>query len=1046
MKPNTPPPERQGVFNLSAWSIGQKPLIFFLMLITLVGGAISYTQLSRNEDPAFTIKTMVVAARWPGATIDDTTKLLTDRLEKKLEEIPYLDRLDSYTRPGETVIMVNLRDDAPARIVPDAWYQVRKKMADIAATLPSGVQGPFFDDEFGDTYGQIYGFTTEGFSDRELRDYLEGVRAELLRIPSIGKVQLLGVQEEQIAIEFSPGRLAAFELDEEAVLRALRAQNAVSPAGTMRLADDKIALRVSGGFASEESLRSVTLRANDRFVPLTELATIRRIPADPPAPQFRVNGEKALGLAISMASGGNLLAFGQEVRERMDEVRLALPHGIEMIQVADQSTVVKQAVSGFLTVLGEAVAIVLAVSFLSLGVRAGLVVSISIPFVLALTFIGMELTGIGLQRISLGALIIALGLLVDDAMITVEAMVGKLEEGWDIKRAASFAWDSTAFPMLTGTLVMIAGFIPVGFAASSAGEYCYSMFMVVLISLSASWVVAVLFSPLLGTLILPKSLPQHGHGSGRIMSAYERALSWGLAHRAITLTAAVAAFVLSLGASAYLEHQFFPPSDRPELLVSLTLPQSASLEATEREALKLEKLLKDDPDVERFSTYVGSGAIRFYLPMEVLLQNDNVTQAVVIAKGVKERDALQAKLAAKFKTEFPGLIARATPLELGPPVGWPLKYRVTGPDQTKVRDIAGQLANILSINPDTHDVHLLSGEPQRSVLVRVDQTQARALGLSSEDVASAMAAIFSGATVTTVRDQDRLIDVIVRAQIGERTDLATLANLNIRSAQGRAIPLTQIAELSYGVEDPIVWRRQRLPLVTVQGDVREGYEAATVVQALAPAVAQFSAGLPKGYRIETGGAVEEAAKGSASLSAVLPVTALVMCVLLMVQLRSFTRMFLALAMAPFGLIGVVLAMLPTGTPMGFVAQLGVIALVGMIVRNAIILIEEVDINVGAGRSPRDAIMHAAVHRARPIVLTACAAILGMIPIAPQIFWGPMAFAVIGGLAVATVVTLTVLPCAISLLLHWENRERRPQEPGLSAIPQADANSGPMGQT
>ncbi|MFD2646106.1 efflux RND transporter permease subunit [Pseudomonas japonica] len=1032
MKSETGQPEEKGGFNLSAWSIGQMPLMFFLMLITLVGGALSYSKLSRNEDPAFTIKTMVVAARWPGANIDDTTKLLTDRLEKKLEEIPYLDRLDSYTRPGETVIMVNLRDDAPSHIVPDAWYQVRKKMTDIAATLPSGVQGPFFDDEFGDTYGQIFGFTAEGYSDRELRDYLEGVRAELLRIHGIGKVQLLGVQEEQIVIEFSPGRLASFGLDENAVLRALQAQNAVIPSGTVRLPDDKISLRVSGGFASEESLRNVTLRANDRFVPLVELASIRRIPADPPAPLFRVNGEKALGVAISMAAGGNLLDFGEAVRTRMEDVRLALPHGIEMLQVADQSVVVKQAVSGFLTVLAEAVAIVLAVSFLSLGVRAGLVVSISIPFVLALTFIGMELTGIGLQRISLGALIIALGLLVDDAMITVEAMVGKLEAGWDLKRAASFAYESTAFPMLTGTLVMIAGFIPVGFAASSAGEYCYSMFMVVLISLSASWVVAVLFSPLLGTLILPKSLPHHGGGQGRIMAFYERALSWALGHRAVTLAIALGAFGASLGASAYLEQQFFPPSDRPELLVSLTLPQNASLDATNREALKLEELLKNDADVERFSTYVGSGAIRFYLPMEVLLQNENVTQTVVIAKGVKERDALQARLAQKFKTDFSGLIARATPLELGPPVGWPLKYRVTGPDQNTVRDIAARLANVVSANPDTREVHLLSGEPQRSVLVQIDQTQARALGFSSEDIASAMATIFSGSAVTTVRDQDRLIDVMVRAQTGERSDLATLANLQIRNGEGQNIPLSQIARLSYGVEDPIVWRRQRLPLLTVQGDVREGLEAATVVQALAPAVAEFARDLPKGYKVETGGAVEEAAKGSSSLAAVLPITALVMCVLLMVQLRSFSRMFLALAMAPFGLIGVVLAMLPTATPMGFVAQLGVIALVGMIVRNAVILIEEVDINVRGGQSALEAIVHASMHRARPIVLTACAAILGMIPIAPQIFWGPMAYAVIGGLAVATVVTLTVLPCGVSFLLQWENRRRKaPEHPAGS---------------
>lgn len=1015
-------PGGNGRFNLSSWAIGQKSLIFFLMLITLIGGAMSYTRLSRNEDPAFTIKTMVIAARWPGATITDTTKLLTDRLEKKLEEVPYLFRLDSYTRPGESVIMLNLRDDAPARVVPDAWYQARKKIADIAATLPSGVQGPFFDDEFGDTFGLIYGFTAEGFSDRELRDRLETVRAELLRIPNIGKVQLLGVQEEQIVIEFSPGRLAAFGLDEQSVLRALQAQNAVSPAGTMRLADEKIALRVSGSFASEEALRAVTLRANDRFVPLSDIATIQRIPADPPAPLFRVNGEKAMGVAISMAPTGNLLEFGEAVKAQMDAIKSTLPHGIEMMQVADQAVVVKQAVNGFVTVLLEAIAIVLAVSFLSLGMRAGLVVSVSIPFVLALTFIGMELTGIGLQRISLGALIIALGLLVDDAMITVEAMVGKLEAGEDLKRAASYAYESTAFPMLTGTLVMIAGFIPIGFAASSAGEYCYSMFMVVLISLSASWVVAVLFSPLLGTLMLPKTLPGHGHGNGRVMQAYEAVLGWVLAHRWITIGAAIAIFIVSLAGAARLEEQFFPASDRPELMVTVTLPQNASLEASNREAAKLEAVLKNDPTVERFSTYVGSGAVRFYLGLDLLLANDNITQTVVVTKGLKERDALQARLAEIYKADRSGLIVRATPLELGPPVGWPLKYQVTGPDQAMARDIAGKLANLIATNADTRDVHLSTGEPQRSVLVKVDQNQARAIGLSSEDVASAMASIFSGVSVTSVRDQDRLVEVIMRARSGERTDLATLGNLQIQTPKGRSVPLSQIAELSYGVEDPVVWRRQRLPMMTVQADIQPGLQPTTVVNALAPAVAAFAAGLPEGYRVATGGVVEEAGKGNASIVAVLPLTALVMCALLMVQLRSFSRMALAFAMAPFGLIGVVAAMLPTGTPMGFVAQLGVIALVGMIVRNAVILIDEVSTNMKTGEEPVQAIIHASTHRARPIVLTALAAILGMIPIAPQIFWGPMAYAIIGGLAVATVATLTVLPCAISLLLQWEGQQ------------------------
>ncbi|MFE1598936.1 efflux RND transporter permease subunit [Methylobacterium sp. ID0610] len=1021
MSPRNRTPEAAGGFNLSAWALAQKPLILFLMLVTLAGGVLSYARLSRNEDPPFTIRTMVVSALWPGATVADTTKLLTDRLERKLEEVPHLDRLDSYTRAGETVIMVNLRDDAPAQAVGNAWYQVRKKAADIVATLPSGVQGPFFDDEFGDTFGQIYGFTAEGFSERELRDHLDRVRAEILRVPDVGKVQLLGVQEEQIVIEFSPGRLAAYGLDEQAVLQSLKAQNAVEPSGTIRLPGERIALRVSGAFASEAALKGVTLRAGGRFVPLTELASIHRRPVDPPAPLFRVNGEAAMGLAISMAPTGNLLSFGQAVKARMAEVEATLPHGITITPVADQSTVVREAVDGFVKVLLEAIAIVLGVSFLSLGLRAGLVVSVSIPFVLAMTFIGMDLTGIGLQRISLGALIIALGLLVDDAMITVEAMVGKLEQGWDLRRAASFAYESTAFPMLTGTLVMIAGFIPIGFAQSSSGEYCYSMFMVVLISLSASWIVAVLFSPLLGTLILPKALPHHGPGKGRIMRAYEAVLSWVLGHRRATVAAALAALAAAVWLSSYLEEQFFPPSDRPDLLVSLTLPQNASLEATRREAARLEALLKDDPSIERFSTYVGSGAIRFYLPMDVLLANENVTQTVVVTKGLRERDALRARLEAAFRTEFPDLIARATPLELGPPVGWPLKYRVTGPDPARVRDVAGRLANIVAANPEARDVHLNAGDPERSVEVKLDQTQARALGLSSQDVASAMAAIFSGITVTSVRDQDRLVDVVARAATGERTDLATLANLQIRGPEGRSVPLRQIADLDYGVQEPIVWRRQRLALITVQADIREGVQPATVVAALDPAVTAFAAGLPTGYRVEVGGAVEEAAKGNASIIAVLPLTLLVMLALLMVQLRSFSRMALALAMAPFGLIGVVAAMLPTGTPMGFVAQLGVIALAGMIIRNAVILIEEVDANVAAGEGARAAIVHAATHRARPIMLTACAAVLGMIPIAPQVFWGPMAYAIIGGLTAATALTLTVLPCAISLLLQLEER-------------------------
>ena len=1021
MTASAPTPGSSGSFNLSRWALQQQSLVVFLMIVTVLAGVLSFLRLSQNEDPPFTIKTMVVSAHWPGATSTDTAKLLTDKLEQKLEETPYLDRLDSYSRAGESVVFVNLRDDTPPREVNEIWYQVRKKMADIAPTLPSGVQGPFFNDEFGDTFGLIYGFTAEGFTPRELRDRVDEIRAELLRVKDIGKVETLGIQEEQVRVEFSPRRLAAYGLDVRQVGEALAAQNAVAPSGLVRTSGEKVSLRVTGAFGSQDALRAVTLRIGDRNVPLADIATVTRAPVDPPAPGFRVNGAPALGLAISMAATGNLSEFGEAVRQRMAAIADNLPHGIETTLVADQSSVVTGAIHGFLKVLVEAIVIVLAVSLMALGLRAGIVVLVAIPLVLAMTFVGMDLAGIGLQRISLGALIIALGLLVDDAMITVEAMVSRIEAGWDRPRAAGYAYDTTAFPMLTGTLVMIAGFIPVGFAASSAGEYCYSLFMVILISLLASWIVAVLFAPLLGVWLLPKTLPAHAHGEGRMGRAYSWLLGLALRHRLATLVASLALLGLAVIGAGRLEQQFFPASDRPELLVSLTLPQNASQAATQLQAERLEALLAKDPDVARFSTYVGMGAIRFYLPMDVLLTNDNITQTVVVTKGLQERDAVKARLDQAFRTEFADLVTRATPLELGPPVGWPMKYRVVGPDVARVRTIAQDLANVIAGNPGTRDVNLTAGEPQRVVQVKLRQTDAKAVGLSSQDVASALAGIFSGTTATQVRDGRRLVDVVLRAGDGERNDLATVANLQIQAPVG-TVPLRQIADVVYGVEEPVIWHRQRMPIITVQADVAPGLQSATVVEQLQPGVAALSARLPAGYRIEVGGVVEEAEKGNSSILAVLPLTALVMIALLMVQLRSFTRMGIALAMAPFGLIGVVAAMLPTGTPMGFVAQLGVIALAGMIIRNAVILIEEADANLTGGLAPTEAITAASKHRARPILLTALAAILGMVPIAPEVFWGPMAYAIIGGLAGATLLTLTLLPALLSFLYEWEGRK------------------------
>ncbi|WP_102780020.1 efflux RND transporter permease subunit [Serratia marcescens] len=1006
-------------FNLSAWALANQQLVAFFMLVLTIAGVMSYYNLPRNEDPAFTIKTAVVSASWPGASVEDTVNFVTDPLEKKLQEVPYLDYLESYSRPGESVIFIYLRDNTPPEKVKELWYTVRKKIKDVSPQLPAGVSSPAVNDEFDDTYGTIYGFTREGFSERELRDLVDKVRTDVLTLPDVGKVNLLGVKEEQVILSFSPQKIAGMGLTLDQIKNAISAQNAVTPAGEIRTDKDKVMLRVSGAFASEESLKQLTLHIQDKFVPLTDIATISREAVDPPTPAFRVNGESAIGLAISMAPTGNMLDFGKALNEKMDDISSRLPAGINVLKVADQSTVVHDAVGSFMKVLLEAVVIVLAVSFLSLGTRAGLVVAASIPLVLAMTFIGMEIAGIGIQRISLGALIIALGLLVDDAMITVEIMMSRLEKGDPVKKAATKAWTTTAFPMLTGTLVMIAGFIPVGFATSSAGEYCYSLFMVVLISLINSWIVAVLFSPLIGVWLLPKVMKEHAHGKGKVMQKYESALRYILKRRGMTCIVAVLLLAISFIGSSHMEEEFFPASDRPELLVSLTLPRNAVLEDTAREAIRLEEILKKDPDIDHFTTYVGSGAVRFYLPMDLLLDNENIAQLVVVTKGLEERDAVKSRLEKILQKDFDHLVTRASPLELGPPVGWPLKYRVSGPDLTKIREISMELAAKFGDNPQTREVNLTAGEPQRELYITLNQTEARALGLSSQDVASALAEMYSGSAVTTIRDRNRQVNVVLRASENTRRDIETVADLQLTTADGRVVPLKQIATIGYTLAEPIQWRRQREPFITVQMDIAPGLNASGVSKSLAPVVDELRKNLPPGYHITEGGSVIEAMKGNRSVFAVLPVTLLVMLILLMVQLRSFSRMMLALLIAPFGLIGVVAAMLPTGTPMGFVALLGVIALAGMIIRNAVILIEEVEINRAQGADNTEAIVEASLHRSRPILLTACAAILGMIPIAHQVFWGPMAYAIIGGLFVATLFTLTVLPAAISAVLQWE---------------------------
>jgi len=1011
-------------FNLSEWALRNQSLVVFMMISVIVLGTMSYFNLSRNEDPPFTIKTVAVSAMWPGATPQQMSNLVTNVIEKELQRAQFADTVDSTTTAGETTIYLNLTDAAPPSEVSAVWEWVRKKMTDIQPTLPEGVVGPFVNDEFGDTFGTIYGFTTDGLTIEQARQQLEYVRDQLLSVKHAGRIDLLGLQSQEISIEFSPRQLAARNMDLNEVMESLKAQNAIAPAGTIRTRDDKITLEVTGAFTSAHSIADLVLRVGDRFVPLSDIATVVLQPKEPGSPMFRVNGKEAVGLGISMAPDGNLLEYGEAIKQKIIEITPNLPHGFDPILVADQAVVVEHAVSKFVSVLLEAIAIVLGVSFLSLGTRAGLVVTAAIPLVLAITFDGMEAAGIGLQRISLGALIIALGLLVDDAMITVEAMVSRLEHGWKKSKAATYAYETTAFPMLTGTLVMIAGFIPVGFAASSAGEYCYSLFMVVLISLTASWIVAVLFAPLLGIWLLSSKVKSHGEKQGWIGRSYAWMLNWSLHHRVTMIVVAIVAFAISVVGFGRLEQQFFPAADRPEIIVSMRLAQNASLEATDEQLRRLESILAADAGVESFSTYIGSGAIRFYLPMDIAGAADNIAETVVVAKSLEERDALLLRLTNIFKTQFPDIVARAAALELGPPVGWPLKFRVSGPDSGKTYEIAMKLANEVGKNAIIGDLNLTGGEPQRVARIKIDQTRARQLGLSSQDVANLLATIYSGSTLTSVRTGDQMIDVVVRAKAGERNDPSAILDLQLAAADGRSIALRQIASLENTIEQPVIQRRNRQPTITLQGDVVPGGNAETAAAQMVPVITTFNAELPFGYKVVIGGAAEDSAEGTNSLLAVMPVMVFIMMALLMVQLRSFSRMALAVFMAPFGLIGVVTALIISGRPMGFVALLGVIALVGMIIRNAVILIEEVEQNLKQGMIREEAIRAAAIHRSRPILLTALAAILGMIPIAPQVFWGAMAFSIIGGLLVATILTLTLLPACLSLLIGWEQRCKR----------------------
>lgn len=1006
----------KGSFNLSEWALKHQSFVWYLMFVSVLMGVFSYFNLGREEDPSFTIKTMVIQTRWPGATQDETLNQVTDRIEKKLEELDSLDYVKSYTRPGESTVYVYLRDTTKAPDIPAIWYQVRKKIDDIRGQFPKGIQGPAFNDEFGDVYGTIYAFTADGLSQRQLRDYVEQARAEAREVPNIGKIELFGVQDEVLYLNFSTRKLAALGIDQRQVMQALQAQNAVTPAGVIEAGPERISVRTSGQFSSEKDLEGVNLRINDRFFRLADIANIQRGYTDPPAPMFRYNGQPAIGLAIGMKAGGNIQAFGAEMKAKMDQIITNLPVGVGVHTVSDQAVVVKKAVGGFTSALFEAVLIVLAVSFVSLGVRAGLVVACSIPLVLAMVFLFMEYSGITMQRISLGALIIALGLLVDDAMITVEVMVTRLEMGETKEQAATFAYTSTAFPMLTGTLVTVAGFVPIGLNASSAGEYTFTLFAVIAVALIVSWVVAVFFAPVLGVHILKANkVKEHEAKTGRVGRAFEHGLLWCMRNRWWTIIGTVLIFALALFSMRFVQNQFFPSSDRPEILVDLNLPQNASIEETQKVVDRLEAKIKDDPDLVHWSSYIGQGAIRFYLPLDQQLQNPYYAQLVIVSKGLEERAGLMDRLRKLLREDFVGIGSNVQSLEMGPPVGRPIQYRISGKDIDLVRKHAIDLATMLDSNQHIGEMIFDWNEPGKVLRVEIAQDKARQLGLSSEDVANVMNSIVSGVPITQVNDSIYLVDVIARAEDSERGSPDTLQNLQILTPNGTSIPLLSIATVRYELEQPLVWRRDRKPTITIKASVNGDIQPTDLVKQLKPDIEEFASKLPPGYEVATGGTVEESGKAQGPIGQVIPLMLFLMATFLMIQLHSVQKLFLVVSVAPLGLIGVVLALVPTGTPLGFVAILGILALIGIIIRNSVILVTQIDEFEAQGLSPWAAVLEATNHRRRPILLTAAAASLGMIPIAREVFWGPMAYAMIGGIISATLLTLLFLP---ALYVAW----------------------------
>ena len=1023
-------------FNLSEWALRNRQMVLYLMILLAAVGALSYTKLGQSEDPPFTFKAMVIRTLWPGASAEEVSRQVTDRIEKKLMETGDYERIVSFSRPGESQVTFVARDSLVSARLPELWYQIRKKISDIRQNLPAGVQGPFFNDEFGTTFGNIYALTGEGFDYAVLKDYADRIQIQLQRVKDVGKVELLGLQDEKIWIELSNVKLATLGLPMQSVQQALEAQNAVVAASFFETPSERVQLRVTGRFQTVDEIRSFPIRVGDRTFRISDLADVRRGFNDPPAPQMRFMGQDAIGLAVAMKDGGDILVLGRALEGEFARLQNNLPAGMQLRKVSDQPAAVKTSVGEFVQVLAEALGIVLLVSFFSLGVRTGMVVALAIPLVLAMTFACMYYLGIGLHKISLGALVLALGLLVDDAIIAVEMMAIKIEQGYDRLKAASFAWTSTAFPMLTGTLITAAGFLPIATAQSSTGEYTRSIFQVVTIALIASWIAAVVFVPYLGARLLPDLAKIHAakHGAGAHAPDpygtpfYRRVrglVGWCVRRRKTVIVLTIALFALSIFMFRFVPQQFFPASGRLELMVDLKLAEGASLTSTAEQVKRLEALIKDHAGVDNYVAYVGTGSPRFYLPLDQQLPAASFAQFVVLAKTIEDREALRTWLIQTLDEQFPMLRPRVTRLENGPPVGYPVQFRVTGEHIDEVRALARKVAAKVRENPHVVNVHLDWEEPSKVVYLNVDQDRARALGVTTADLSRFLQSQLTGSSVSQYREDDELIEILLRGTEQERHELGSLASLSVPTSNGSSVALSQVATLEYGFEEGIIWHRNRLPNVTVRADIYGKEQPATLVKQILPTLEDVRAELPDGYLLEVGGTVEDSARGQNSVNAGVPLFIVVVLTLLMIQLRSFSRTFMVFLTAPLGLIGVTLFLLLFNQPFGFVAMLGTIALSGMIMRNSVILVDQIEQDIAAGLDRWQAIIEATVRRFRPIVLTALAAVLAMIPLSRSVFFGPMAVAIMGGLIVATALTLLFLPALYAAWFRVKQDERLP---------------------